>query len=240
MLQQGEARDPACMVTEGIQVQDTHRCAIFVCSAGRASLTPPQFFPFMFWPVFFPIYPYYYGSSIYGPQNNSSRPGGNLQAYTLLPAWAPNATSQGAAGPSGNTFAIYGDSNSVQDLVPILAATCGASNVYGQNVSVTPFNAVQFYRGDSFSLHLDDYNNTLPNIEVQNPSQSFTDPDVDSAPLPTTVNQTYFNCLNTTVGSYVGLLDSDYASNGGLARLPCASLNIGTISLVAVLLHYVL
>ncbi|KAL7005002.1 hypothetical protein EMMF5_005488 [Cystobasidiomycetes sp. EMM_F5] len=168
---------------------------------------------------YYPTYPYYYGSSIYGPANNSSRPGGELQSYTLIPSSAVNGTaSNGMAGPSNNTFFIYSDANSVQDMVGILQATCSLAAVYGRNLTATPFNAVQFYRGDSFSLHLQDYNNTLPDIEVTDPSTNFTEPDTLPSPLPSNVNSTLLNCLNTTIGSYVGLIDSDYASDNAAWR----------------------
>lgn len=176
------------------------------------------FFPFMFWPLFFPIYPYYYGSSIYGPADNSSRPGGELTSFTLLPTWAFNGTtspSNGTSGPEGNTFALYGDVNSINDLVSILSSDCSVVNAtYGNNITASPFNAVQFYRGDSFALLLDGYNNSLPNIEVQDPSQNFTVPDQQPAALPSAVNSTYLQCLNETIGGWVGLLDSDYVANG--------------------------
>lgn len=195
------------------------------------------FFPFMFWPVFFPIYPYYYGSSIYGPRDNSSRPGGELQSFTLLPTWASEGQpNNGAVGPSSNTFALYGDVNSVNDMVSVLSTNCSVVNAtYGANVTASPFNAVQYYRGDSFVLLLDGYNNSLPNIEVQDPSQNFTVPDATPAPLPNTVNATYFECLNQTIGSYVGLLDSDYVTDAASHRLSPAGLS-GSVALAAVLL----
>jgi len=195
----------------------------------------------MFWPIaFVPLYGGYYGNSIYGPVNNSSRPGGELQTYTFLPTWANSTPVNGQQPPQNNAFAIYGDASSVQNLVPIIAGTCSvASGVYGANYTATPFNAVQYYRDSSFMLALDGYNNSLPNIEVSDPSQNFTVPDVQPAPLPSGYNETYFNCLNQTIGSYVGLLDSDYATDAAGTRFSSGSL-AGSAALVAVLLNFLL
>lgn len=122
----------------------------------------------------------------------------------------------------------------MQDLVPILAATCSASSdVYGANFSITPFNAVQYYRSSSFVLSLDGYNNTLPDIEVQDASQNFSVPTETPAALPSGVNQTYFDCLNNTIGSYVGLIDSDYASSATTLRPATAGALAGVLALAS-------
>jgi len=183
----------------------------------------------------------YYGSGIYGPANNDSRPGGELQSFTILPQWAFNDTtspSNGAAPPANNSFALYGDINSVNDMVSVLSTNCSVVNAtYVTNFTATPFNAVQYYRGSSFALLLDGYNNSLPDIEVQDPSQNFTVPDQQPAPLPSAVNQSYFDCVNTTIGSYIGLLDSDYAS-AALPRLSASSAGAtGSVALAVVLLR---
>lgn len=125
----------------------------------------------------------------------------------------------------------------MQDLVPIIAGTCDvASDVYGANITATPFNAVQYYRESSVMLALDGYNNSLPNVEVSDPSQSFTVPDYEPAPLPSGYNQTYFDCLNQTIGNYVGLLDSDYATNAAGTQLSSGSL-AGSAALIAVFIN---
>lgn len=194
------------------------------------------FFPFMFWPLFFTPYPYYYASNQFGPANNDSRPGGDLQAFTLLPA---SETTNGATPPSGNAFALYGDANSVADLVPILAQNCSTSTAYGANYTADPFNAVQYYRGDSFVLLLDGYNNSLPFINADQPDESFTVPQVPPAPLPSTVNQTYLDCVNATVGAYVGLIDSDFVSESAASHTMASSGGLaGAAALLAVLFHF--
>lgn len=177
----------------------------------------------MFWPLFFPIVPLYYGSQIYGPANNSSRPGGELQSYTLLPTWTTPLAATGVQGPANNTFGLYGDQQSLNDIVPILVGTCNVAYTYGQNFTPSPFNAVEYYRESSFVLTLDNYNNSVPDISVQDASQSFTPSEQEPAPLPAAVNLTYFNCLNATIGSYLGLVDSDYATDAASSRYGASS-----------------
>lgn len=181
----------------------------------------------------------YYGGRIYGPENNDTRPGGFLQSFTLLPDFTTNATSDsasipsaGTAPPTGNAFAIYGDNSTVADMVSILGTNCSVYQVYGSNISVTPFNAVQYYRGSTFSLHLDGYNNTLPDIEVPS-DENFTIPDVQPATLPSAVNQDYLNCVNETIGEYISLLDSDYVTDAAPRAISAASVPlVGTAALL--------
>ena len=200
------------------------------------------FFPFMFWPLAFGGgYGYYYGSHIYGPPNNDTRPGGTLQTWTLLPTWGEGVSSSSSNGttapPTGNAFALYGDYNSVNDLIPALASNCSVSMNYGQNITADPFQVVQYYRGDSFSLLLNDYNNSLPLINIES-EENFTLPDAQPAPLPSTVNQTYLECLNSTIGQYVGLIDADYVSESSAAMTRLASGSaVGSVALLAVIGH---
>lgn len=115
-------------------------------------------------------------------------------------------------------------------MVSILGTNCSVYPVYGQNYTVTPFNVVQYYRGSSFSLHLDGYNNSLPDIQVQS-GENFTIPEEQPAPLPAGVNTDYLNCVNETIGEYIGLLDSDYATNGA-SRLTHSGGLVGTAALL--------
>lgn len=200
----------------------------------------------MFWPLAFGGgYGYYYGSHIYGPPNNDTRPGGTLQTWTLLPQWGTGTDGQASppqngsvAPPTGNAFALYGDYNSVTDLIPALVGNCSASPSYGQNISLAdPSSVVQYYRGDSFALLLEGYNNSLPVIDIES-EQNFTIPDQQPAALPGAVNQTYLNCINQTIGQYIGLIDSDYASESAASRMTTASgAAAGSMALLAVIVH---
>lgn len=120
-------------------------------------------------------------------------------------------------------------------MVSILGTNCSVYPVYGQNYTVTPFNVVQYYRGSSFSLHLDGYNNSLPDIEAQS-GENYTIPEEQPAALPAGVNADYLNCINTTIGSYIGLLDSDYATNGASRSMYSNGL-VGTAALLVLAWH---
>jgi hypothetical protein len=184
----------------------------------------------------------YYGSGIYGPANNDTRPGGFLQSFTLLPSFTNNSTDMssvpaaGTAPPTGNSFAIYGDNSTIADMVSILGTNCSVYPTFGENYTVSPFNVVQYYRGSTFSLHLDGYNNSLPDIEVQDSNQNFTVPEEQPADLPAGVNQDYFTCINETIGEYIGLLDSDYATNSA-GRTAFSGSLVGSAALLLVVWH---
>lgn len=120
-------------------------------------------------------------------------------------------------------------------MVSILGTNCSVFPVYGQNYTVTPFNVVQYYRGSSFSLHLDGYNNSLPDIQAQG-DENFTIPDVQPAALPAGVNTDYLNCINETIGEYIGLLDSDYVTNGASRSTYSGGL-VGTAALLVLAWH---
>lgn len=184
---------------------------------GGGALVGGLAFPFIFWPLAFSGgYGNYYGSSIYGPPNNGTRPGGQLLSWTLLPTWASSVTN-GSAPPADNGFILYGDIASVTDLIPLLAQSCSvADNTYGTNVTATPDMAVEYYRGSTFSLMLDGYNNSLPNVEASPDNSSSLPAEISNAipaPLPSGVNSTYLICLNTTITNQLGLLDSDNAQD---------------------------
>lgn len=110
---------------------------------------PPQQlgFPFIFWPVFWPNN--YYGSRVYGPANNDTRPGGEQTLYVLAPP-AGVDTTDGA-----NNFALYGDANSVDAVWTTLQSGCGVGDQLAANYSINPNQTVQWYRGSSFALLLE-------------------------------------------------------------------------------------
>jgi hypothetical protein len=145
------------------------------------------------------------------PPDNSSRPGGALESYTLLQTGVTNAT--------GNTFAVYGDHNSIEDLLPIFQKDCGVAEQFGANFTADPTTAVANYRANSFALLLQGYNNTLPDVERESTDNSTLPNEIlnaQPAPLPSTVNTTYFDCLNSTIVNNLGLIQT----SGGSALAP--------------------
>jgi len=165
------------------------------------------------WPVAFGAAGYggYYGSRELN--NDTERPGGGMTQYSLTPP--ANVTDA-----ANNMFALYGDLNSVDSLYRTLISDCGVAGSLASNFTINPNQTVQYYRGSSFALLLDGYDNMQPNItDTEGNSTSVTQP---LAPLPTTVDASYLACLNNTIGPNVAFIDA--ATSGALAQM--ASLNI--------------
>lgn len=163
-------------------------------------------FPFIFWPVAFGGYGGYYGSR---ELNRDDRPGGNVTQYTLTP---PDSVTN----TSANQFALYGDANSVDQIFQLVKEDCGVQNQLAANFTINPNQAVQYYRGSSFAILLNGYNNTQPNVEGD--VSGNTTSAVYSAPPPaiTTVqgvDTSYFDCLNSTTGKNVPLVDGAFSIN---------------------------
>lgn len=129
----------------------------------------------------------------YGRPDNSTRPGGPQFETPIQPP-----------GDSNTTYRILADNVTVQALIPFIQSSCSPSNT----LVAIPFNdsstlpkpeqAIQYYRASSIALTLDAYNNTAV----------FSDnDDAPSTPLPSGLNQTFLNCLNTTIGAQAPLFD---------------------------------
>lgn len=157
-------------------------------------------FPFIFWPVAFGGYGGYYGSR---ELNRDDRPGGNMTQYSLTP---PSTVTNTTA----NEFALYGDANSVDQVFQTLKSTCGVQDQLASNFTINPNQAVQYYRGSSFAILLNGYNNTQPIVDGD-VSGNTTSADYSATPPAITtvqgVDTNYFNCLNSTTGTNVALID---------------------------------
>jgi hypothetical protein len=158
------------------------------------------------WPIAFGGFGYggYYGSRELN--NDTERPGGGMSQYTMTPP--ANVTN-----PSANMFALLGDINSVDSVFQSLIANCGVLSTLATNFSVNPNQTVAYYRGSSFALILDGYNNEQPNIT--DTSGNGTEVTAPLAPLPSTVDTAYLNCLNSSIGTNVPLVDA--TTSGALA-----------------------
>lgn len=186
-------------------------------------------FPFIFWPVAFGGFGYagYYGSRELDDRA-SDRPGGNMTQYTLTPPF-DNAT--------GNSFALFSDLNSVDDVYQTLVAQCGVRQPLAANFTLNPNQTVAYYRGSSFALMLDGYNNGQPNITGD--SANSTEVDQPLAPLPSAVNQTYLACLNNTIVAQVPLVDEATSDAAIVLSSPIQFLLMLPAFLVACLLTLV-
>ncbi|KDQ56804.1 hypothetical protein JAAARDRAFT_194760 [Jaapia argillacea MUCL 33604] len=162
-------------------------------------------FPFLFYPI--PIFPGYYGSDMYANLNATQRLGGEITVTIIVPQ---------ASIPSREIYRIIGDQTSVSSVISSLTSSCSV-----QNTSITPFNSssnlgvyplpeqiTQWYRASSFGLSLDTYNNSASLLSNMPPSNStpVLPPSADT-PLPPGLNQTWLQCINTTIGASLPLVD---------------------------------
>lgn len=168
-------------------------------------------FPFGFWPIYY--HPYYYGDDEYGPENNSSRPGGAESTAVIQ----SNSTT---LSNSTNTYQILGDSDSVRAVLDALVFNCSVVNstISSYNANATgspqPEQAIQYYRASSFVLFLDGYNNTAA-LASNQPASNTTASNVTDTPLPSGIDETFLTCLNVTIGNAVPMTNDQ--SSGALA-----------------------
>ncbi|KAI0365780.1 hypothetical protein BV20DRAFT_972680 [Pilatotrama ljubarskyi] len=187
-------------------------------------------FPFVFWPVIWGGglgygAAYLHANHEYGEPNNSSRPGGPMTQA----AFSSNSTN--------TTFHVVADNSTVTALIASIKANCTvASNssstplAFNGNASdPKPEQAVQYYRASSVVLTLDGYNDT---------TSLTNDTNAPHVPLPTNIDTTLLNCLNSTIGQAVPLFEDD-SENSAVSSLamPGTSL-IGLAYLLWCLAHF--
>ncbi|KIJ55922.1 hypothetical protein M422DRAFT_150700 [Sphaerobolus stellatus SS14] len=160
-------------------------------------------FPFGFWPLSFgSLSGFVIAREIsdfreYGSPTNSSRPGGALSTAAFQPS------------DSSNTYRLLSDNATVSALIPSTIASCAPSS---ENITAIPFTGssnssasstsgsslpqpeqtIQHYRSSSIALSLDGYNNT---------AVFSNDINAGNTPLPSIKNQTFLECLNSTIGN---------------------------------------
>jgi len=191
--------------------------------SGYPNITSPgtagRGFPFYFWPVVWAgngtgyLYP-----TDYGLPTNTSRPGGAL------------FTSIFSSNTMNTTFRILSDNQTVIDLISTITSPC-SSNLQTTNITPTAYNdpstfpkpeqAIQYYRASSIVLTLDGYNNTA---DLTNGTSN--------VPLPSNIDQTLLNCVNTTIGRTAPLVNA--ASGAG--AVPATGL-LGLAWIVWILLY---
>ncbi|KAF5330458.1 hypothetical protein D9619_005392 [Psilocybe cf. subviscida] len=176
-------------------------------------------FPFFFWPLAWGGAAVgsaaYLHNTEYGRFDNSSRPGGIM------------VTAAFSSSTQNTTYRLVADNATVTDLIGDLMSNCTSSHLNNSTtILATNFNdslpapkpeqVVQYYRASSVALTLDGYNNT----GALGPEGT---PDT---PLPTNIDTTLLDCLNTTIGNAVPLVDA-----GGSIILATPS-TMGLVSLV--------
>jgi hypothetical protein len=106
-------------------------------SGTNRPIIPTYFLLFGFWPIIW-VYDYPDG----GLPINNTRPGGDLiTAAVQSPDKAANVT-----------YILYGDTQSVQEIVPAIMDGCSAVNTTSSAYNSTANDTMQYYREDSFAL----------------------------------------------------------------------------------------
>lgn len=116
------------------------------------------------------------------------------------------------------TYRIIGDKSSIDAVYTALILNCpivnGTSTIspYSPNRTTLPQpeQVVQWYRASTFALTLDVYNNSAASYANMPSSPSIPAlPLSDDTPLPSTLNRTFLECLNQTIGAAVPLINND-------------------------------
>ena len=135
-------------------------------------------------------------SSQYGNFDNSSRPGGIMM------------TAAFSSSSENTTFRVVADNTTVSVLLINIVANCSSDITSPSSITSSTFNdslaspkpeqTVQYYRASTVALTLDGYNNTGA-LEADG---------TPNTPLPTDLDTNLLNCLNTTIGAAVPLINS--------------------------------
>lgn len=144
-----------------------------------------------------------------------------MATVTIRSAFWPNITTSSNSTQNSTTtpltsFHLIGDMESVLEALDVLVtSSCDVLNstvipYNGTNTSQPqPEQVVQYYRASSFALTPDTYNNTaaLPaNSPLSNDSAPNNIPD---SPIPTNgTDMNFLNCINSTVGDSVEIVDA--------------------------------
>jgi hypothetical protein len=146
-------------------------------------------------------YHYYEFHYQYGNANNSSRPGGQL-------VQAPFQSKS-----QNTTLHIIADRATTTSLIESITSACSqnlnttaiSASQFDPNTTnaVKPEQAIQYYRASSVVLTLDGYNNT---------AALDGDPNAPPVPLPGWVDRGLLDCVNSTIGAEVPLVDGSSSS----------------------------
>lgn len=135
----------------------------------------------------------------------SDRPGGNLTVAIVQPSFNTSSV----------TYRLVGDSDSVIAVFDALVANCSVANASSAIASFRPSSnswpvpeqITQYYRASSFALSLDGYNNTAALLSNAPASNDSSPAQVANTPLPSVLNMTFLECVNSTTGASVPLVD---------------------------------
>ncbi|KAL1687289.1 hypothetical protein GGG16DRAFT_28458, partial [Schizophyllum commune] len=186
-------------------------------------------FPFYFWAIAFGIgyqsAPYIdEGRREFGSPDNSSRPGG------------AETTVSFASASRNTTLWVVADNMTTMSLIDEVYSKCASSLSNSTSRTVVAYSdnpraesIVQYYRASSVALALNGYNNT---------AALSNDDNATATPLPEWRDTTMLNCVNTTIGAAVPLVN---AAGGNCAMtMMSAHLSLGAgVAMIWVLVSLV-
>ncbi|KAJ7693232.1 hypothetical protein B0H17DRAFT_933236, partial [Mycena rosella] len=164
--------------------------------------------PFYFWPVVWEENDLNYNSNtsyLYGPSNDTSRPGGALQ-------FSVSTSNSTTATPI--TLWVSTDETTLIDLLTFINTNCSFASTstmgtpFGPGEIPHPEEAVQYYRARSVVLGLEGYNNTA----------IFSAGYMTDVLLPT-VDNTLLDCANQMIGRAVPLVKTSSNSAKNIASI---------------------
>jgi hypothetical protein len=138
---------------------------------------------------------------------------------------------------TGTTFHLLSDNSTVASLISSVDANCSSHLTSSSSTSPSPFNAsdpgspqpqqaVQYYRSSSVVLTLDGYNNSATFSSSPNTTAD--------SPLPSGIDTTLLDCLNSTIGQAAPLIDG---ASSQFTSPSCVGL-VGFIWIFWLLVHY--
>lgn len=123
-------------------------------------------------------------------------------------------TAEFSSSTQNTTLRLLSDKSTVVSLIHDIVADCSSFLRAPDNISVTSYNytlpapkpeqTVQYYRASSVALTLDGYNNTA----------IFGPEGTPGIPLPTNIDISLVNCLNSTIANAVPLVENKPNSSG--------------------------
>jgi hypothetical protein len=151
---------------------------------------------------------------------------------------------------SSQIYRIVGDNSSVISVIQSLVSSCNINQTapyvyqptqyYNPNATDNsslprPEQIIQYYRASSFALSLDGYNNTMA-LSSNTPSSNTSQPaNMTQTPLPTNLNQTFLDCLNSTIGNELPLVDPPQ----GLSTLEIQAIIAGSVFVAVLALFFI-
>lgn len=110
-------------------------------------------------------------------------------------------------------YYLVGDYDSIIAISDSIRADCnatvaGAIDYNPDQSAIPPEEFLQYYRSSSFALTLSSYWDPANSVQNQPASNDTALTTVPDAPIPPGTDLDFLNCLNTTIGTYLPVMDA--------------------------------